>query len=84
MAFLKTVSFAKLQGYWSPRKVDKPLSYFMKLIVICSNYGRICKSEEFYVRGDWRKFEKFLVRKGWQVAGDDLLCANCYQEYLDD
>lgn len=84
MGYLKAVSFAKLGAYWSPRKVDKPLSSFMSLTVICSNYGLFCKSEEFYRKGDWRKFEKFLVKRGWKVVGDNLLCQECYREYLDD
>ncbi len=84
MVFLKIAKFAELGGYWSPRKVDKRLNAFIRLIVICSNYGRICKSEEFYPKGNWRKFEKSLVKKGWQVVGDNLLCGECYRRYLNE
>ena len=83
MAFLKIVTFAKLVGYWSPPKVDKPFSSFIKLTVICSNYGLRCKSEEFYEEGDWQKFELFLVREGWKVVGGYLFCKKCYRRWLD-
>lgn len=83
MRFLKTIKLSSLPGYWWKPKIDKPLSAFIYLSVVCSNYRFICKSEEYYEKGNWSKFEKFLVKNGWKVVGDNLFCADCYQRWLD-
>ena len=84
MGFLKTIKFSSLSGYWWKGKPDKPLSAFIYLSVVCSNYRFICKSEEYYEKGNWQEFEKFLVKNGWKVVGDNLFCADCYRRWLDD
>lgn len=82
--FLKTVNFSSLSGYWWKPKSDEALSAFIYLSVVCSNYRFICKSEEYYEKGKWQEFEKFLVKNGWKVVGDSLFCADCYRRWLDD
>ena len=82
--FLKTIKFSSLSGYWWKRKPDKPLSAFIYLSVVCSNYRFICKSEEYYGKGNWHDFEKFLVKNGWKVVGDSLFCVDCYRRWLDE
>lgn len=84
MAFLRMTRFAKLRGYWGQPKLDKRLASFIKLTVVCSNYGLICKSEEFYGKGNWRNFERYLVKKGWRVVRSSFFCSSCYKRYLGD
>ena len=82
--FLKKIKFSSLLGYWLKRKSDKPLSAFIYLSVVYSNYRFICKSEEYYEKGNRHDFEKFLVKNGWRVVGDSLFCADCYRRWLDE
>ncbi len=63
--FLKSVKFSKMAGFWKKPKSANPFVFFIWLNVICSNYGFICKSEEFYRKENWRKFETFLLEEGW-------------------
>lgn len=82
--FLKKIKFSCLSGYWQKPKPEKPLSAFIYLSVVCSNYRFICQSEEFYEKGSWQKFEGFLVKNGWKVVGDSLFCADCYRRWKDE
>lgn len=84
MRFLKTIKFSSLLGYWWKPKPDKPLSAFIYLSVVCSNYRLMCNSEEYYEKGNWLEFERFLVNNGWKVIGDNLFCADCYRRCLDE
>lgn len=83
MRFLKTIKLSSLSGYWRKPRVEKPLSTFIYLGVVCSNYGFICKSEEYYEKEKWQEFEKFLFENEWKVVGDNLFCADCYRRWLD-
>ena len=82
--FLEKINFSSLSGYWWKWKPDKPPSAFIYLSVVCSNCRFICKSEEYYEKGNWQEFEKFLVKNGWKVVGDNLFCADCYQRWLGE
>ncbi len=62
--FLEKIKFSSLSGYWRKRKPDKPLSAFIYLSVVCSNYRFICKCEESYEKGNWQEFEWFLIENG--------------------
>lgn len=84
MFFLKTIKYSKLKGYWQKPEAEKRLSTFIRLNVICSSYGMICRSEEFYGKGNWRKFERSLLRKGWRVVKKLALCPGCYRRYIND
>lgn len=84
MEFLRKVRFSSLTGYWWEPKLEKRLSAFIYLSVVCSNYRFICKSEEYYEKENWHDFEKFLVKNGWKVVGDNLLCADCYWSWLGE
>lgn len=81
--FLRTIKFSDLAGYWKKPKPEKSLSEFVRLTVICCNYGRICQSDGFYEKEDWREFEKFLMKDGWRVMGDNLYCPSCDKRELD-
>lgn len=81
--FLRTIRFSDLAGYWQKPKPDKLLSEFIRLIVICGNYGQICQSEEFYEKEKGGEFEKFLVKQGWWVIGDYLYCPSCSRRELE-
>lgn len=84
MKFLRTVNFSSLVGFWKTPKPVRPLSFFIRLNVICFNYGRICNSEEFYEKESWTEFEEFLLVEGWQVVGENLFCPSCYLREIDE
>lgn len=83
MKFLKTIKFSELAGFWKKPNPVKTLSFFIRLNVICFNYGRICKSEEFHEKESWKEFETFLQNEGWQVIDEELFCSNCYLREIE-
>lgn len=81
--FLKTVKFSELVGFWKKPKLVRAISFFIRLNVICSNYGFRCKSEDFYEKESWKEFEQLLLQEGWKVMGENLFCKSCYDIEID-
>jgi len=81
--FLKTVKFSDLVDSWKKPKPVRAISFFIRLNVICSNYGFRCKSEDFYDKENWKEFEQLLLQEGWKVLEEDIFCPSCYCKEVD-